>query len=150
MAQCSYTQLGVGGRERRFCIGWVLETQQCRLPPSILYGVGDVTHTGIYHTYKLTDVLITALCELGIVPILHRQNRREGLNLPMAIVEAERSRTGFKESSLSAGRPLLSAIPLTFPSSLKMSTVNNASPRKAALCVHKMSHAIKKQKPQSV
>lgn len=68
----------------------------------------------------------------------------------MVIVEAERSRARFKESSLSAGRPLLSAIPLTFPSSLEMSTVNSASPRKAALCVHKMSHTIKKQKPKSV
>lgn len=100
------------------------------------------THTGIYHTYKLTDVLITALCELGIVPILHRQNRRAGLNLPTVIVEAEGSRARFKESSLSAGRPLLSAIPLMFPLSLETSRVNSASPRKAALCVHKMSHVI--------
>lgn len=100
------------------------------------------THPGIYHTYKLTDVLITALCELGIVPILHRQNRRAGLNLPTVIVETERSRARFEESSLSAGRPLLSAIPWMFPLSLEMNTVNSASPRKAALCVHKMSHVI--------
>lgn len=50
VAQCSYTPLGVGvgSRERPLSVDQVLHTQQCRLPPSISYGVGDVARTHRY------------------------------------------------------------------------------------------------------